>query len=387
MRIGFISTMGGGKWGGSEELWSLVANEVVQEGHSVFLSVYEGVESPRLTEMQKKGAVLHYRPLAKKALHFHEKVINKAKEKLALRYGWDYAALVSFKPDRLCINLAGSYDILYSPELRELIRKLNIPYSIICQGHDDIPFATEEYRKTVSDIFLAATWVAFVSAANFRSAQRHFARRIPNGFVVNNPANLSSIDILPYPGNISPIRFANVSRLDARQKGHDLLFEALSQPKWKSRNWTLTLAGSGVHEKYLKELVSYYSLQDKVIFAGQVADLRQFWADHHVLLLPSRYEGTPLALIEAMLCGRTAVVTDVAGNTEWINNEIGFIAEAPASLYFDAAMERMWNRHTSLEELGRSCHDMAMTLFDPDVYKMIAGKLVVAPPALTQHSH
>jgi|CXWL01.1.fsa_nt_gi glycosyltransferase involved in cell wall biosynthesis len=375
MRIAFVSTMGGSKWGGSEELWSLAAEELLTKGHQVYMSIYTGVSSGRLLALQKGGAIIHRRKLAEQSASLHIKIFHKAKEMLAQRLGWNYAALIAFKPDVLCINLAGSYDILYSPELRALTNKLGIPYTIICQGHDDIPFATEQFRQTVKAIFVKANWVAFVSQANLQSTQRHLAIKLPNGFVVNNPANLISIDCVSYPQDTPTLKFVIVSRLDARQKGHDILFEALSKPQWKTRNWSLTLAGSGIHHQYLMELVRLNGIEDKVLFAGQVNDIRLLWKEHHLLLLPSRYEGTPLALIEAMLCGRTAVATDVAGNTEWIDSDIGFIAEAPSVRYIEKALERMWTQKDQLEEMGKKCHIKASTLFNPDIHKLIAEKL------------
>ena len=42
---------------------------------------------------------------------------------------------------------------------------------------------------------------------------------------------------------------------------------------------------------------------------------------NHLLVLPSRAEGTPIALVEAMICARPAVVTDVGGNVEWLEDD------------------------------------------------------------------
>ena len=54
------------------------------------------------------------------------------------------------------------------------------------------------------------------------------------------------------------------------------------------------------------------------------------WAEHHALVLPSRFEGMPLVVVEAMLCGRPCIVTDVGGNAELIRDGInGFLAKAP----------------------------------------------------------
>ena len=69
---------------------------------------------------------------------------------------------------------------------------------------------------------------------------------------------------------------------------------------------------------------------DQVHFRGHVANIKEVWEQNHLLVLPSRYEGLPLALVESMWCGRPAVVTEVAGNTEvCVDNVTGFVAPAP----------------------------------------------------------
>lgn len=375
MRIAFISTMGGSKWGGSEELWSLAARELQERGNDIYISIFEGVESERLDSLKKKGVVIERQKLPVNAHTVIGKGLRIVKDKLDNYLGKQFKGLLRFSPDVICVNLAGSYDILYSDELRNFLLNAGIPYTFICQGHDDIPFANQQDRQEVKEAFLGAGWVAFVSMANFESAQRHLAAELKHGFVVNNPANLDSIDYLPYPVIKEPVRFANVSRFDSRQKGHDLLFATLAKPQWKNREWTLSLAGSGIHEEYIKALVSFYGLEERVFFAGQVSDMRAFWQDHHILLLPSRYEGTPLALIESMLCGRTAVLTDVAGNTEWVNDSIGFISPAASVKYLEQSMEKMWQQKDKLEEMGRACHEKATTLFNKDIHKFVADKI------------
>ena len=54
------------------------------------------------------------------------------------------------------------------------------------------------------------------------------------------------------------------------------------------------------------------------MFAGYQSDVRAIWAREQLLVMSSRDEGTPLALVEAMLCGRSAIVSDVGGNQEWV---------------------------------------------------------------------
>src|SRR4029450_7098540 len=100
-------------------------------------------------------------------------------------------------------------------------------------------------------------------------------------------------------------------------------------------------------------------------FLGHVEDIRALWAENHLLVLPSRAEGTPLALVEAMLCGRPAVVTDVGGNAEWIAEpETGFVAEAPTAKSFGAALERAWQARDHWQKLGMQAHNKASQKFD-----------------------
>ena len=71
-------------------------------------------------------------------------------------------------------------------------------------------------------------------------------------------------------------------------------------------------------------------LGTRIEFAGHVADIVGIWSKHNALVLPSRCEGLPLALVEAMLCGRPAIATNVAGHGEVIEDGVtGILAEAP----------------------------------------------------------
>jgi len=86
-----------------------------------------------------------------------------------------------------------------------------------------------------------------------------------------------------------------------------------------------------------------------------VDNIEAIWASHHALVLPSRYEGLPLAVVEAMLCGRFCIVTDVGGNTELVKDNVnGFVAMAPKAECLDEAMERAWQRRESWCEIGQA---------------------------------
>jgi glycosyltransferase involved in cell wall biosynthesis len=79
-----------------------------------------------------------------------------------------------------------------------------------------------------------------------------------------------------------------------------------------------------------------------------------------MLVLPSRYEGLPLVLVESMWCGRPAVVTDVAGNTELcLDNETGFVSPAPTVSLLAETLERAWNRRADWQRMGQAARARA----------------------------
>ena len=131
----------------------------------------------------------------------------------------------------------------------------------------------------------------------------------------------------------------------------------------------------------MKTLARHYAIADRVEFCGYVDDIRSIWQANHLLVLPSRDEGTPLALVEAMLCGRPAVVTDVGGNAEWIDDgETGFVAEAPTARSFGAALERAWLANTQWQKMGARAQKSA-SRFDKSAGKSLLRVVLDAVPA------
>ena len=101
----------------------------------------------------------------------------------------------------------------------------------------------------------------------------------------------------------------------------------------------------------LERLAQRLGLADRVVFEGHVAGVEKIWSLNHVLVMPSRIEGLPLAIIEAMLCGRPVVATDVAG-AEVVDGVTGFLAEAATVGSVGNALERFWPARR-LGKLGR----------------------------------
>jgi glycosyltransferase involved in cell wall biosynthesis len=235
----------------------------------------------------------------------------------------------------------------------------------------------------------------FVSRANLDVTRRQLASPLPHARVVRNPFNVPYDAAPAWPADDSVLRLACVARLDAVCKGQDLILEVLRQERWRRRPVQVTLVGRGPTEGTYRDLVSMYGLEN-VRFGGFTSDIEGVWANHHALILPSRVEGLPLAIVEAMLCGRPCIVTDVAGNAEVVEDGVtGFVAPAPTVALLDEAMERAWEARRELQSMGRHAAERIRTYVPADPVGAFAEELMslagmirhaapTAPGALTR---
>ncbi len=85
----------------------------------------------------------------------------------------------------------------------------------------------------------------------------------------------------------------------------------------------LEVAGEGELRPALERLADRLGQKERVRFLGRITDAASFLARQHLLLLPSRLEGMPLAVLEAFAAGRGALVSDLPGMDEVVDDEVG----------------------------------------------------------------
>ncbi len=160
------------------------------------------------------------------------------------------------------------------------------------------------------------------------------------------------------------------------KKGQDLILETLAGEVCKNRPWRLTLYGKGPTRGILEALASRLDLSDRVNFAGFAAP-EEIWSRNHILVLPSRFEGLPLVMVEAMLCGRPVIATDVAGHRELVEEGVaGFLASAPTASALGAALERFWERRDEAEHIGRAASRRIRQLVPPNPARVFSDRLL-----------
>lgn len=348
MRFVFISTIQGFPWGGSEELWSRAAIQLKLEGHNVRASVmYRPRLSDKLAVVAQNGIGLETFPSPSYLVGTTRSVWDR----VSLSYRRSYRRLKRFHPDLVVISQAynaGGFD------WAKLCWEAAIPYVIIVHCNSE-PWWFEE--KAVGEAvasYTGAHRVFCVSRNNLDLLRLQVGEPLLNGEVVCNPYNVSPGRAPAWPDESEGRRLACVARMDAAAKGQDLLLQTLARPEWRGRPIEVNFFGEGPHELGLRRLAGTLKLNN-VHFRGQVSNIRAIWEQNHLLVLPSRYEGLPLALVEAMWCARPAVVTDVGGNAELcLNDETGFVAPAATVSCFAHALERAWERRTDWLHMGQA---------------------------------
>lgn len=103
-----------------------------------------------------------------------------------------------------------------------------------------------------------------------------------------------------------------VGRLEP-QKGHDLLLEAFARLRRERPEARLLLVGDGRERAALEGLAARLGVAEGVRFLGTRRDLPALLPALDAFAFPSRWEGTPLALIAAMAAGVPVVATPVGG--------------------------------------------------------------------------
>jgi len=344
-KILFFTSNDHRSWGGSEELWLACANDALKLGLEVGICVQW---DPLPSKLNTLKDFRNFTLFKKQPSSFFVRVYNRfTPRKFRIEPSPYPKALIKWSPDVIILSQGNSADGL---DAMQFCMQNKIKYFTICQAVYEGFWPDTEKADKMRNGYNNAIANYFVSNANLNTTILQIGEGVKNAKVVRNPFNVPYYNNIAYP-DTSIFKFACVARYEFFAKGQDVLLEVLSQDKWKNRNVITTLFGNGLNEEGLHRLIRYFNLKN--VFVGGQVQTSDIWKQNHALVLPSRFEGLPLALVEAMLSGRFGIVSNVSGNKEvFINEQSGFLAEAPQAEYFDIAMEKAWQRKDEWEAIG-----------------------------------
>lgn len=186
----------------------------------------------------------------------------------------------------------------------------------------------------------AMRWVVAGAAGGRYVTERSLQRLYPlaAGVPEHHYSNvrLADEDFTPAPRPSRPVRrLLAVGSQDQLYKGHDDLIRAVALLGVRGVDVELGLVGDGRHHATLQELARSSGVADRVTFHGRVNDraaLRELLDQADLFCMPSRAEGLPRALIEAMARGLPAVGTEAGGIPELLAPAYRVPSSDPAAL-------------------------------------------------------
>ena len=183
---------------------------------------------------------------------------------------------------------------------------------------------------------------------------------LPEGSVQAIHNGVPDLELEPATRSGDRLVVGSVGRLD-RQKGFDVLLRALidvPEPR-------LVLVGDGDERGSLESLTADLGLSDRVHFAGWSDDPRRALTSFDIFVLPSRFEGFPLAIVEAMLARLPVVATDVGSVREAVaDGETGLLIPPEDPKALAIALRALLNDAERRADFGARGRERAL-VFSP----------------------
>lgn len=234
-----------------------------------------------------------------------------------------------------------------------LVKKIyKVPYVISLRGGDVPGFRPYDFRiyhRLVAP-FLRIIWKDAAAVVANSQGLRQLANAFGPRFeipIIPNGVDLDVYQSTERDGSFP--RLLSVGRL-VHQKGLDLALRALGG--LKGMNWEWRIAGDGSQMHVLQSLAKELGIEDRVIFLGWQSreQLLECYLQANIFLFPSRHEGMPNAMLEAMASGLPVIASCIAGSEELVvdgktgylvpSEDIEALQEALKKLLGDSALRK-----------------------------------------------
>jgi glycosyltransferase involved in cell wall biosynthesis len=337
--------------GASEDLVFAAAERLISEGKkSAFWFNFRPPRSDaRMQRLRAVGCPIYYPE--------HDRLskrIRRRFQKSAARRTVENSlakALRHEQPKSVILNQGGNSDAWIEAAF---LKRTATPYAVICHAATESSWPSPEFLPAMRTIFTSAAHCFFVSKWVQDLTEAQIGMLVDLASIVYNPCKFSAIQPTGWPESSSTFSLAAVSRIENKQKGHDLILQTLARPEWRKRPLTVTFYGDGPHRESLISYAESLKLHS-VSFPGHVADIKDIWSQHHGFIQASRFEGYGLSLLEAMFCGRMAIATPFPSAIEFIEEGVsGFLARGASVDEVADVLDRAWTQRERWQEMGKA---------------------------------
>jgi GalNAc-alpha-(1->4)-GalNAc-alpha-(1->3)-diNAcBac-PP-undecaprenol alpha-1,4-N-acetyl-D-galactosaminyltransferase len=312
--------------GGAERVASLLANYWVGQGHGVTLATF-GTPGAEPFFALEDGVAL--RELGAPA----------AARGLTVRLGTNIARVLRLRS--LLRELRPDIVVAFMTDANVVslwaARGLGVPVVISERNQPGRPGLERLHRLSRRLSYPMAHAMVVQTEAIASWAKARF--RIPI-HVIPNPILLDRSGASRKQGDIHQL--ISLGRL-THQKGFDVLTRSFAAVASKHPDWELVIYGEGPDRAYLERLRAESGFRERMSLPGLTKDSAGALRQANLFVLPSRFEGYPNALLEALGCGLPVVATDCPGGTAEIlaNGEYGMLVPPDDVSAMTAALDTM----------------------------------------------
>jgi glycosyltransferase involved in cell wall biosynthesis len=234
--------------------------------------------------------------------------------------------------------------------------RFGIPYVVSLRGGDVPGFRPYDfwlYHKLAAPA-LRLIWHGAATVVANSLGLRDLARAFDSTVEIQVVPNGVDADRFGSPRRTwTTSRILSVGRI-VHQKGLDLAMMALSG--LKNLEWQWRIVGDGPQMPVLEGMIRKHALDGRVQFLGwqEPQALKGEYANANLFLFPSRDEGMPNAVLEAMASGLPIIATRISGNEELIlDGETGVLVPADDAVALREALSQLISDSGRRERMGR----------------------------------
>jgi glycosyltransferase involved in cell wall biosynthesis len=236
---------------------------------------------------------------------------------------------------------------------RFMVAALNLPVKFICSERSSLLLYQHVKKKKWSLNFILLTLVNKITVQFFSYINDYPFWMRKKIKVIPNPVLSSKFQAQPdKPDAQGRFRIVTAGRLDYPKQQAELIY-AFLELNTHFPEWDLHILGEGSDKKKLYQIIESHALGNRIFLSGKINEVDAFFASSHLFCLPSKWEGFPNALAEAMACGLPCVgFVSCAGVRDLVNSgKTGLLADDNNLV---AALEGLMRSPESRKSMGEA---------------------------------